>query len=182
MKADFSKIQNGELTAFRQFFEDFFPSLYFFAHKILEDEVVSRDIAQEAFILFWEKHSAFFSAHSAKAYLFKIVKNKCLNHLRDDNNDKRIRPEEIEIPDTFNDFLIENETYRIIHEAVESLPAQESKVIQLALEGLKMQEIANQLKISVNTVKTLKSRAYKYLRKELRELTLFFILHKRRKN
>ncbi len=102
--------------------------------------------------------------------------------MRDDHNDKRIRPEEMEIPDTFNDFLIEDETYRIIHEAVESLPAQESKVIQLALEGLKMQEIADQLKISVNTVKTLKSRAYKHLRKELRELTLFFILHERRKN
>ena len=59
----------------------------------------------------------------------------------------------------FRDILIEEETYRIIMEAIDALPVQSGRVIKLSLEGKQNKEISENLGISVNTVKSLKYKA-----------------------
>ncbi len=178
VKPDYLKIQKGDLTAFRQFFDDFYPSLCFFAAKILKDNAAACDFAQEAFIHFWENRSDVASLHAAKSYLFTIVKRKCFNSLRDNHHDPRIKPDQLDIPVHFRDFLVEDETHRLIWSAIRSLPPQGRKVIERTLEGKKIKEIAEELDVSVNTVKTLKKRAFKTLRNDLTGLSfhLFFCI------
>ena len=177
MGIDFIKIQNGETDEFRQFFEDFYPTLCFFICKILKDEEAARDIAEEAFICFWNKKKDIHSLQAARSYLFKFAKNRSLNYLRDNHLKSTIKPDKIEINYSYNDFLIENETYRIIHNAIQALSSREKQVIELTLDGLKNPEIAKELGITVNTVKTLKSRAFKTLRAILKGISFqFFIL------
>ena len=65
--------------------------------------------------------------------------------------------------------FIEEETYQLVHKAVEQLPKQSCKIIQLSLQGYSNQEIADQLNISINSVRTLKQSAYKKLRGILKE-------------
>jgi RNA polymerase sigma-70 factor (ECF subfamily) len=180
MESDFisiRSIQNGDITAFNQFFESFYPSLLFFARKYLHDEEASLDIVQDAFIYFWNKKKDIHSISAAKGYLFKYVKNRSLNYLRDNKGKEKIDPEKIESEIYFRDVIIEDETYQIIYKAIESLSPQGQQVIELTLEGMKNHEIASHLNISVNTVKTIKQRAFKTLRTELKTdfFTLFMI-------
>ena len=63
-----------------------------------------------------------------------------------------------------SDAIVEEETFRILSEAIEKLPTQMRAIMQLALEGKKNAEIAERLNVSPETVHTLKKVAYKKLR------------------
>ena len=59
------------------------------------------------------------------------------------------------------------ETFRILHEAIDSLPPQTRQVILLCMEGASNADVGEKLKISVNSVKTLKKLGYAALRELL---------------
>ena len=75
-------IKNGKMEAFKKFFESFYPSLRLFANKYLSDSNSSNDIVQDAFVNIWDIKKDIHSINSAKSYVFKYAKNKCLNYLR----------------------------------------------------------------------------------------------------
>jgi RNA polymerase sigma-70 factor (ECF subfamily) len=62
------------------------------------------------------------------------------------------------------DYIVKEETLRLLEEAVEKLPSQTKEVIKRSMKGMTVQQVADSLEISVNTVKTLKSRAYRILK------------------
>ena len=62
---------------------------------------------------------------------------------------------------------IEEEAIEALYSAIDRLPAQSARIMRLVVKGDKNQEIADQLGISVNSVKTLKYNALNILRKEL---------------
>lgn len=75
--------------------------------------------------------------------------------------------------------IIYQETLRLLHAAVSQLPKQSRKIILLGLEGKNNQEIAEEMGISINTIKTLKKNAYRFLREELKDFSpdmLFIVL------
>jgi RNA polymerase sigma-70 factor (ECF subfamily) len=51
---------------------------------------------------------------------------------------------------------------------IDELPSEQRKVIRLSIDGLSVNEIAEKLGISVNTVKTHKKRSFKQLRGKMR--------------
>ena len=63
--------------------------------------------------------------------------------------------------------VIEEEAIEALYSAIDRLPAQSARIMRLVVKGDKNQEIADQLGISVNSVKTLKYNALNILRKEL---------------
>lgn len=171
-------IKMGNVNAFKQFFESFYPSLCLFANKYLKNSDESRDIVQDAFVSIWNIRKDVHSINSAKGYLFKYVRNRSLNYLRDQKQRKSLNFEQLNSEIFFRDNMIEEETYRIISEAVGHLPPQGQRVIELSLDGFKNQEIAEQLNVTINTVKTIKLRAFKSMREELKEnvFVLFVLL------
>lgn len=173
-------IRRKELAGFEQFYKGFFPSLCVFACKYVQDEAVSQDIAQDAFLYCWKNKIDFYSVSSAKSYLFKYVKNRSLNYLRDRHtgHPEFMAGKEQEV--YFRDLVIEAEAFQTLYNAVVALPHQGRRIIDLTLDGYKNREIAEQLGISVNTVKTLKKQAYSVLRFELKEnvLALFTLIEK----
>ena len=80
----------------------------------------------------------------------------------------------------FRDIVIEEETYRIVNEAIDALPVQSRRIIKLSLEGKQNKEISEELGISVNTVKSLKYKAMDVLRVALKDYyyLLLFLLPK----
>ncbi len=133
------------------------------------------DIVQDAFAYFWNRRSEIHSISSAKCYLFKYVKNRSINYLRD----RRVETaylKRIETKKFASNTIIEEETHHIIYNAIQLLSPQGQRVIEMTLDGLKNHEIAIQLGISLNTVKTIKGRAFKALRVELKDryIELFF--------
>jgi len=177
-------IKMGNVDAFKQFFESFYPSLCLFTNKYLNDPDASHDIAQDAFLSLWNLKKDFHSIVSAKSYLFKYVKSRSINYLRDQKQRKCINFEQLGSDVFFRDNLIEEETYQTIYEAIRNLSPQGQRVIELSLDGLTNLEIAKQLNITINTVKTLKLRAFKSMRNELKEnvFVLFTILYSKKSN
>lgn len=53
-----------------------------FAYSYLRDRAVAEDIVMESFITYWENRSNLHNEENIPAYVLRIVKNKCLNHLR----------------------------------------------------------------------------------------------------
>ena len=59
---------------------------------------------------------------------------------------------------------------------IEELPAEQRRIILLRIEGHSWDEIASKLGVSINTVKTQKSRSYKFLREKLGNSTYSVLL------
>ena len=59
---------------------------------------------------------------------------------------------------------------------IEALPSEQKKVILMSIEGYSWDEIAEKLGISVNTVKTHKSRGFKSLRSKLQDSVCLFLI------
>lgn len=171
----FHKIKSGDVKAFEGLFNQLYPSMCIVAREYVKDDGVAEDIAQEAFIKLWNSKDQYDTISSLKSFLYIMVKNLSLNHLKRDKlgnkyADSLMKEDFL----NFNNQIIEEETYRILQQAIEELPKQSSKVMMLSLQGLQNQEIAERLDVSVNTVKTLKYNSLKTLRVKLKDY--FFLL------
>ena len=101
-----------------------------------------------------------------KGFLYTTARNLALNHIKHNQIvDEHLRLQEKDSVLFFRNQIIEEETYQLVHKAVEQLPKQSCKIIQLSLQGYSNQEIADQLNISINSVRT---RETKMLIKKLR--------------
>ncbi len=162
--------QSG-IRAIEDLFNDYYPALCFFAQHYLDDAESAEDVVQEIFVFLLNDPQKLKEIDSIRSFLYKTVKNKCLNQLKHNQIVERFRQSEVEKKaeeSFFTDHLIEEETHRLLHQAIEALPEKCREVINLSLKGLKNNEVAGVLDISVNTVKTRKKTAYEQLRLQLK--------------
>gem|GEM_PF-1068109 len=162
---------------FEKIYNRFFSFFYQVAFHFLHQEEDAKEVVQESFIKLWEKNVYTKSEPEIKNYLFIIVRNRCLNLLRDQRRNLR----ETNIPD----YLVASINYKLLNETGEDiLLCQElSEKIQVAIAGLTPQckavfslsrfedmsnsEIAQKLNISIKAVEASMTRALKKLREEL---------------
>ena len=154
------------------FIREYFASLSAIAFKITGDSDAAQDIAQEVIIKFWENKKQYENLESIENYLFIMVRNESLNYLRGLAREKN-RYEQVtfinEQEDSVWDTIIEQETNLLLLEAINALPPQCKRIVDLSLAGNNTKEIAEELGIAVNTVKVLKSRAIHKLREYFSE-------------
>ncbi len=155
---------------FESFFRENYPAVYAFLKRYVNDEELAADIAQETFIRVYERRKEITSIEYSRAFLYTVARNLYRNHCKHLNVEKQycIRLDEADLYDY--DFLNEvthQETVRVLYTAVDALPPQTRRVILLNLKGKNNQEIAEELKISVNTVKYLKKSAYSKLKSKM---------------
>jgi len=173
----YETIKNGDIKAFELLFREFYPSMCVVAMRFVADQDAAEDIAQEAFIKLWEKRTAYEDIPSLKTFLYVSVKNLCFNHIRNKKDTiDYTSPEAQNKEAVFKDFLIEEEAYRIIEDAVNALPPKSQKIIKMHLDGKQNKEIAETLNISVNSVKTLKYNALSSLKLSLKDYFYLLIL------
>ena len=171
-------IQQGNSKALKQFFESFYPSVCLFARKYVRDIDIAEDIAQESFIEFWRRREQFADLKALKGFIYTVTRNKCLNQIKLNSIHEDILRDQLFSDDFFFELVQEEETYRILYQAINNLAGQSRRIILLSLKGYKISEIADELNISVNTVKTLKKNAYKELRSKLQDhIFILFLLN-----
>jgi RNA polymerase sigma-70 factor (family 1) len=172
------KFQNGDKQSYRSLFNRLYPVMCLFAKKFINDYDDSEDIVQEVFIELWNQWTRFESIEQIKAFLYLSVKNRSLNlkkHLI-----VREKFVNTAMPDTeqfFEEHVLETEVILNIKNAINHLPEQRRKIIILSMQGLKNNEIAEDMQVSINTVKLHKKIAYKQLREKLKPsnfISLFF--------
>jgi len=165
---------------FRDLFDSYYIALCVFANKYVEDVDAAADIVQNCFVKLWQIRSDFSFLHQVKSFLYTSVRNEALNELEHAKvaNDYALKYIEKSKDSFFRDHLIEEETYRTLVDAIDRLPPQTANIMRLALEGMKNPQIAEQLHVSEETVRTLKKGAYKKLRESLRDYyyIVFFLI------
>ncbi|TKG96411.1 sigma-70 family RNA polymerase sigma factor [Puteibacter caeruleilacunae] len=156
-------------SEFKLLFETYFPSLCLFSEKFIHDSTIAKDIAQDAFIKIWNSDKEFENEKAAKAYLYVLVKNASIDFIKEQKGITNVHAdnEEIIAEDHFLQEIVREETYRMLDIALANLGEQTKRIVELTLQGNSNKIIADELEISVNTVKTLKLRAYKSLRDQL---------------
>lgn len=163
---------------FKALFEQLYASLHHFAKTYVLDEDIAADIVQECFVKLWQEREKYVLFPQIKSFLYISVKNRSLNELEHNRvvseHAKTILDKDEEA--FFRDHLIEEEVYRLLFSAIESLPTQTQKVMKASLEGLSYAEVAEQMDVSVETVRTLKKEGYKKIRKYMGQYYLLLPL------
>lgn len=181
-----AEIKKGNYQAFEQIFKAHQPYMVMYAKKFVDDWESARDLVQEIFLQFWENRGKVEITISIKAYLFKSVKNQCANYIKhkivekkyNDHTQEEFKALEIKYYQQTDEHfisLIEKELGDKISEAIESLPDQCRTTFELSrFQGLKSQEIAKKMDVSVRTVETQIYRALKVLKESLKDFLVLF--------
>lgn len=173
---------NSDLDAFKKIFNHYNASLVTYAKYFVLDIEQAKDISQDTFISFWENRKKIKSPEALKSFLFKSLRNNCLNYLKHNSikekyNNKvvyEIKKMELQHPDSLNKTFLDyqhSELSQILDNALEKLPDERRKIFEMSrFEGVKNKDIAEKLNISVRTVDTQIYRALKFLRDSLKEI------------
>lgn len=160
----------GDKASFESIFNQYFQRLCAFSYRYLKSTTTAEDLVQEVFISLWEKRARFDHVQAVKAFLYTATRNKCLNHLKHQDVLRKHEPiliRELESEHFFTNHVIEEEVFGNLYTEISLLPEASQKIMVLVLKGLKNREIADELQISENTVKTQKKIAYAKLKKNL---------------
>ena len=160
-------------------FEHCFKSLYkplcLFALRFVSRTDDAEDIVQQAFADVWDKNREGAEIANVKAYLYQAVRNRAISLAS--------RQTEMEVTDCLPDvedvseeeMIAQSERDASLWKAIDGLPPERKKIFLLAKrDGLKYQEIAEELGLSVKTVENQMGKALKTLRETVRCLFLFF--------
>jgi RNA polymerase sigma-70 factor (ECF subfamily) len=150
-------VADGDVDAFERLYEQFARPVYSLCVRILGDRGRAEDAAQETFAAIWRSASTFQPDRGhAAGWIFAIAR-----HAATDSARRRIpqpsdqlpdRPDTGPLPD--EQVVADHDAFRI-HAALETLPASERDVLQLAyFEGLSQSEIADRRSMPLGTVKT----------------------------
>ena len=174
--------QHGEERGFDFFFRQLFPSLCFFANRIINDRFEAEDIASAAFIKIWKRHGQFDNAKNIRSYLYQTVRHDCFSFLQQKNRATKLQKEigyltVVDLDDNYEADIIRAEFYSELYMAINSLPKECRKIFtMLYIHGKTVKEISRELKLSPSTIKTQKARGLTVLRKKIIPLSLVFFL------
>lgn len=177
-------IADGDTVAFRQLYDLYYPGVFRFATRFLEDRQAAEDITTESFIWLWTSRAELPAIRSISSFLFTAVRNACLNYIRDHKRHAAHHSLlQAQTAEAIHPHEVTTEAFRLLEAEISKLTAQQCAVLRLYLEGRKPVEISEQLGIAEKTVRNLKSDAVKALRislggKELLTLFLLYIYHR----
>ena len=174
-------LHRGKESVYSDVFHQLQPALVSYAMQYIIDRDLSKEIVQEAFLKLWESRKNLTEGTNLTAYLYKIVRNLCLNHLRH----IKVRDEFVEtqsrlvseyalnyeaLKDKSAERLLEAEIMERLQKAVSKMPTQCRNVFSLSrFDGKSYKEIAQELGITEKTVENQINRALKITRVELQE-------------
>lgn len=130
---------------------------------------VAEDIVQEVFLKIWKKRKDLRLVSHFDKYLLRMVYNEILNLIQRKTKESQILNEISSYQQNINYEDVANTEYEskylALKNAIEDLPTRQKLVFILSKEkGLKQEEIANELNISLKTVKSHMTQALNTLR------------------
>ncbi len=168
------RIRQGDVKQFESLFRSSYVSLVRYAKSFVIDHDSAEEIVQDLFFRLWDERNRITIENSLNGYLFRSVHNKCLHLLEHRKVIEKYERETITGQKGSIENVSEQVQYNELQSAVakilESLPERCGKIFCMnRFEGLKYNEIAEKLAISVKTVEADMGKALKEFRKVLRE-------------
>jgi RNA polymerase sigma-70 factor, ECF subfamily len=155
-----SKVVNGDQRAFLALYDHYSSRVYTLIFHMLNDEMLAEEVLQETFLRLWSRAGQYMPERgSPLMWLLAIARRTTLERLRFESHRPPLSDESE--PSTFLESIPEPEStseearWRSLYLAVQSLPKEQRKVIELAYyQGLSQSEIAEILNLPLGTVKT----------------------------
>lgn len=159
-----------DVQFFGKLYERYYANMVLFAEGLIYDEDEAKDLVQDVFTDLWNNPKIVHVYNSMKTYLYSCVKNKAFNRIKKLNI---IDKHQDQLTEAYL-FSCETQTHtneklkKQIHDALNNMPPKMREVIDMSvLQEMKYAEIAEELGISINSVKTHIKRAYRRFRLEV---------------
>ena len=154
-------VRRGEAEAFEVVYERHSSAAFSLAYRMCGSRAAAEDVVQEAFLSLWRSGARYDRARgSVRTWVLGIVHNRAIDSLRRSVVHDRRRASDEGIEERFEAReRTEVEVARLdeaweIRQALETLPAEQSRVIELAyFGGFTQTEIASMLETPIGTVK-----------------------------
>lgn len=181
-------LKEGNEYAFRFVFDKYYDFLCMIADSYLRDEYISETIVGDIIYNLWEIRDNIDIKYSLRSYLVRSVKNRCINYLQQEYIQREISINQYEDKAAIEELffienkhplenLLEQELENKINSVINELSPECRAVFKMSrFDGMKYEEIASELHISVNTVKYHMKNALGKLRLELKDYILSILV------
>lgn len=176
-----SSLKKGDRLAFKFFFENYYGRLVAYITTYTHNKIQSEDIVQQAFISFWEEKEKLDATKSPRSYLYAIAYNRYIDTIKKAKRQEKfldivweraLRERITEDNDLFEKRIAK------MNSIIETLPPKCKEIIMLnKVQGVKYNEIAERMDISIKTVESQMRIAFRKIREGFKNenLYLFFI-------
>lgn len=154
-------VARGDAAAFEIVYERHATAAFSLAYRICGVRGAAEEVAQEAFLAIWRNGARYDRTRgSVRTWLLGVVHNRAIDMLRRNTVHDRLRTmdelavERVESAERTEVEAARREEARSMRALVNALPAEQSRVVQLAyFGGLTQEQIAQILEIPLGTVK-----------------------------
>lgn len=186
---DYSKLDDNQLFhllkendeyAFTSLYERYARYLYSLAYRYLKDEFLAENALQNVFMFLWNDRRTLVISSNVKNYLYTVMKNNVLNVIVNQNmlvaKKYEISQRQPQCDDSMLDSLYRNEMLDILQVELKKLSPLKQEIISLKQTGLSNLEIAEELGLPINTVKTYYSQCVKDLKSKFKNTNMYILL------
>ena len=125
---------------FEQLYKSYWQKVFRLCMGYVNDYDIAQDMAQETFIIVWQKLDTFRNESGIGTWIFRIASNNCLRQI---DKEKRFPKSELPIHIAEErDYSLEPQI-QFLYKSVAELPEIDRIIISLELEDVKQAEIAN---------------------------------------
>lgn len=174
-------LPNSDRRKFTEIYEELYPSIYYFTKGFVKDRAIAEDITADTFAKLWITAGQA-GVMNAVAFLYTAAKNASLDYLKVEANLK-VRENQfsyLQQPGITDEQVVAEvkaEILKQIYTEIEALPKQAREIFKLSfINGWKIRQIADHMKLTDQTVMNQKSRALKILRLTLKDRPWVWIL------
>jgi RNA polymerase sigma-70 factor (ECF subfamily) len=159
-------VRKGDHFAYSELVERHLPAIEVYAKRIVNDDTLAQDIAQDVMVVLWQRSSDF-NPNKARltTWLHRIAHNRCIDMMRKRQREVSWDPSESEHPLTESDTPREQQPIDV---ALMHLPeSQRTALVLTYYQNLSNREVAEIMNSSVRAVESLLVRARGNLKKQL---------------
>lgn len=149
---------------FEIYFRELYLPLGMYALRIVDNADDAEDVVVETFLKVWHQIDKGVEIDNFKAFIYRAVRNECISFMRC----KKETVGTESIPEVDEEIVDTSERDAEIWKAIDKLPEKCREVFLLSKrDGLTNEEIAEELGISIKTVKNQMTKAFSRLREAL---------------
>lgn len=164
-------ISSGDIESFEKIFFMYQPRLIYFLKGFVHNTEVSKDMAQDIFLLLWKDRYKLCQINSFSSYLFTIARFRIYNYFDRLATENKYTTDQLlktDIADSEEEKIFARELQSLINSIVSKMPSQQQRVYKMSREEhLSNEIIAEQLGISKRTVENYITTALAVLRKTI---------------
>jgi RNA polymerase sigma-70 factor (family 1) len=164
----FRQIAEGNETAFRTIFDGYRERLFTFAWQLCHSAVEAEEIVQDIFLKLWEQRDKLAGVSFPRKYIYMMTRNRTLDLLgkiaRNEQMIKEVWGHLSQSDNLTENLLQAEESRKLIQQAVAQLSEKKQTIFFLSRDqGLSHHEIADQMGLSVQTVKNIVTEVLKHI-------------------